>query len=365
MFPPKKILFPVDFCEQCIGASRSVEAMTGRLEAELVLLHVLVSPGYYGLPEPLAAAETQLAAFQRDEFRYFRVRRMVEKADDATEKILAVSRTENVDLIMMPTSGIGRYRRFILGSATAKVLHDADWPLWTGVHLEQAPPLEALRIQNVVCAVDLKPHSERVLAWVQQISSEYQAALHVVHATSAHETRPARYFDAELARHLEMEGKEAIQEFLNARRVEAAIRGAGGIDGTIQVPPAPTLANVVFVDPPGAVGWFQFPPASLVQYGCVALHPAPNRCVVCRKTSFHEQFLDIPIRKREPQIPTDRTNNDLGFEVPPFEQRWPRFDHGISCSLSDPFTEFLQHRQIFDHCVCSFGARRNRTLLSR
>jgi len=42
---------------------------------------------------------------------------------------------------------------------------------------------------------------------------------------------------------------------------------AGGIDGTIQVPPARTLANVRFVDPPGAVGWFQFSPASLVQFG--------------------------------------------------------------------------------------------------
>jgi len=57
-------------------------------------------------------------------------------------------------------------------------------------------------------------------------------------------------------------------------------RGAGGIDGTIQVPPTPTLANVRFVNPPGAVGWFQFPPASPVQFGCVALHPAPNGGVV-------------------------------------------------------------------------------------
>jgi hypothetical protein len=29
--------------------------------------------------------------------------------------------------------------------------------------------------------------------------------------------------------------------------------------------------------------------------------------------------------------------------VPPFEQRRPRFDHGAYCSLSDSFTEFLQH----------------------
>jgi hypothetical protein len=38
-----------------------------------------------------------------------------------------------------------------------------------------------------------------------------------------------------------------------------------------------------------------------------------------------------------------RPNNDLWFEVPPFEQRWPQFDHGIYCSLSDSFTESLQH----------------------
>jgi len=228
MFPPKKILFPVDFSEHCIGASRFVEAMTGRFEAELVLLHVLEPPGYYGLPETVEAAEMRLAMFQRDEFRYFCVRRMVEKADDAAEKILAVSRAENVDLIMMPTSGIGRYRRFILGSVTAKVLHDADCPVWTGVHLEQAPPLEALRIENIVCAVDLKPHSERVLEWAQQMSGEYQAALDVVHAIPAYETRPASYFDAELRLHLEAEGKEALQEFLNALGVEAPIHVHGG-----------------------------------------------------------------------------------------------------------------------------------------
>jgi len=228
MFPPKKILFPVDFSEQCIGASRFVEAMTGRFEAELVMLHVLEPPGYNGLPETVEATETRLAIFQRDEFRYFRVRRMVEKADDATEKILEVSRAENIDLIMMPTSGIGRYRRFILGSVTAKVLHDADCPVWTGVHLEQAPPLEALRIQNILCAVDLKLHSERVLEWAQQISVEYQAGLHVVHAVPAYETRPASYFDAELRLNLEAEGRDAMQKFLNARGVAATIHVHGG-----------------------------------------------------------------------------------------------------------------------------------------
>src|SRR5215472_224281 len=139
-----------------------------------------------------------------------------------------------------------------------------------------------------------------------------------------------------------------LEELLGSSRVSLlgkpeVDRSTGGIDSTIQVPPDPALANVRFVDPPGAVGRFQFPPASLVHLGCVALHPTPYGRVISPETSFDEQFLDVPIGKREPQIPTDRANDELRLEVPPFEQRWPQFDHGIYCSLSDSFTELLQH----------------------
>ena len=51
--------------------------------------------------------------------------------------------------------------------------------------------------------------------------------------------------------------------------------------------------------------------------------------MVNRETWFREQFLDVLIRQPEPQVLADRANNDLGFEVPPFEQRRPRFVHGI------------------------------------
>ena len=58
-----------------------------------------------------------------------------------------------------------------------------------------------------------------------------------------------------------------LEELLGRSRVSFSgkpevDRGTGGIDGTIQVPPTPTLANVRFVYPPGAVGWFQFSSAS-------------------------------------------------------------------------------------------------------
>jgi hypothetical protein len=53
-------------------------------------------------------------------------------------------------------------------------------------------------------------------------------------------------------------------------------------------------------------------PRIIWQLGGIALYSAPNAGVISRDTSFHEQFLDVPIRKREPQIPTNRANNDVG-----------------------------------------------------
>jgi nucleotide-binding universal stress UspA family protein len=227
-FPPKKILFPVDFSERALGASRFVEAMAGRFDAELILLHVAEPVPYYGLPESIEHLEKRLVAFRREEFRYYRVRRVLDKGDDAAERILELSRAENVDLIMMPTHGFGPYRRFILGSVTAKVLHDADCAVWTGVHLEEAPAIEEMHIRNVVCAIDLNPVSERVLGWARQITSEYQAALHVVHATPAYETRPARYFDADLRAELAAEAEEQVFQLLEAQHVQAEIDVQGG-----------------------------------------------------------------------------------------------------------------------------------------
>ncbi|MBZ5592744.1 MAG: universal stress protein [Acidobacteriia bacterium] len=228
LFPPKKILFPVDFSERALGASHFVEALTGRFEAELIVLHVAEPVPYYGYPESMRHLEERLAAFRQDELRQYRVRRVLDKGEDAAERILELSRTENVDLIMMPTHGFGPYRRFILGSVTAKVLHDADCPVWTGVHLEQAPALEDLHIRRVVCAIDLNRESERVVQWARQITAEYQAALHVVHATPAYETRPARYFDADLRAELALQAEVEVRKLMEAQGVEAEIDVQGG-----------------------------------------------------------------------------------------------------------------------------------------
>jgi hypothetical protein len=87
------------------------------------------------------------------------------------------------------------------------------------------------------------------------------------------------------------------------------------------------------------------------------------------QTPFHEQFLDVAIRKRKPQIPTDGANNNLGFEVSPFKQGWPRFGHP-SAAYQNRASTFLQHIRLLQYesgslSRLSAGTRMSRPVIAR
>jgi len=81
----------------------------------------------------------------------------------------------------MATHGYGPFRRFLLGSVTAKVLHDAACPVWTGPHLEQAPSYRNIGFHRIVCAIDLAQRSRAVLEWAGRFAREFDAELDIVH----------------------------------------------------------------------------------------------------------------------------------------------------------------------------------------
>src|SRR5271157_5809315 len=158
-----KILLPVDFSERSTGAARYAQALARHFQAELIFLHVLTPPNYeFGALEIAGSmleelyrnraeqASRELAAFPAAESG-LNVRRMVLEGDPA-ERIVDLARDEGADIITMPTHGYGPFRRFILGSNTAKVLHDADCPVWTGIHMQEAPAA-GVPIHSVLCAV--------------------------------------------------------------------------------------------------------------------------------------------------------------------------------------------------------------------
>jgi nucleotide-binding universal stress UspA family protein len=199
----RKILLPVEFSERCRGAARYGEALACHFQAELVLLHVLTPPYaiYSGgadvaayasvadiLEERLDQARQALEAFCEAHLQPG-VREVVLEGD-AAGTIVEYAHQARFDLIVMPTHGYGPFRRFLLGSVTAKVLHDVDCPVWTGPHLEQAPEWQSVALRRIACAIDLEPHSPAVLGWAASMAREYGAELLIVHAVPAPPLHP-------------------------------------------------------------------------------------------------------------------------------------------------------------------------------
>jgi nucleotide-binding universal stress UspA family protein len=139
-----------------------------------------------------------------------------------------VAESTKVDLIMMPTHGYGGFRRFILGSVTAKVLHDVGCPVWTGVHMEQAPALDAIAIRKIICALDLTPRSEAVLAAGAQMAEEYGAQLILVHAVPGSDAIPEKLMDCELRRHLMAQSREQLLALASKANVQATLCADSG-----------------------------------------------------------------------------------------------------------------------------------------
>ena len=68
--------------------------------------------------------------------------------------------------------------------------------------------------------------------------------------------------------------------------------------GAVEVAPTALDTNVGLIDTPGLVGWFEMTAQPLLQFGTVALDPAPDCRVVRFQAALAEQLFDIA--EREP-----------------------------------------------------------------
>ncbi|MFY9727865.1 MAG: universal stress protein [Bryobacteraceae bacterium] len=167
MLSVSRILLPMDFSDRCMGMLPYARAVAAKYGAELILLHV--------------ENEDELAKVGRERHQDIDVRRVLYDGDPA-DVIVGFVKSEKIDLIAMPTHGYGVFRRFLIGSVTAKVLHDVSCPVLTGVHMEEQPAPSLAEFSNVLCAIDLGAQSADVLKWATQLATEFHAQFGVVHA---------------------------------------------------------------------------------------------------------------------------------------------------------------------------------------
>jgi nucleotide-binding universal stress UspA family protein len=249
MLPLTKILVPVDFSDRSAAALRYARNLACHFRGELDLIHVLPAIPYetggfefggVAMPESLTEriprARKELGEFLGDELIGQKVKRVVLEGDPA-RKIVEFAHAERVNLIVMPTRGYGPFRRFLLGSVTAKVLHDADCPVLTSAHMEEAGDLEAIRPGKIVCAVDLGPQTTKTLGWARQMADEFRAELVVVHATPLGESHYDEMFDPEWRTMVEARIRERVGVLTAGMRTAAKVIEAGN--------PADVVASIV------------------------------------------------------------------------------------------------------------------------
>lgn len=216
MFPMKHILFPVDFSESCGFTAPFVAAMARRWGAKITLLNV-VQP-YWNIPMPEAPpvfidldeircdVERDLNQSFREEFAGLSVDREVAIGEPA-RIITEFAENNGVDLVMMPTHGYGLFRELLLGSVTAKVLHDCTKPFWTSAHVKVPRPLAHLPVhlpvhmdvRDILCATDVAAKSGKLLHDAADFAVAMNAKLRLVHVVPA----PGAWLDRQMDRQFE------------------------------------------------------------------------------------------------------------------------------------------------------------------
>lgn len=190
-----KILFPVDYSDSSAKAVPFVRDLVQRNQAELTVFHALplmslpVATGDFLGAVPMAPAppeirrgeQERLAFFIAKHFSGLNTRALLTDGEAAPALESAVT-DHGIDLVMMPTHGAGVFRRLLLGSVTAKILHDLACPVWTFVpgHAKDFDPATAFR--SVVCALTGRHEDDQPLALqARNLARETQARLTLVH----------------------------------------------------------------------------------------------------------------------------------------------------------------------------------------
>jgi universal stress protein A len=249
MLPLPRVIAPVDFSESSQGAARYAGRLACHFHSELTLLHVL-DPCAEELGDPASElsqwwqrrVETRLTNFLPGEFTTMNVRRVMLSGDPAGE-IVNFARSGHTSLIVIPTHGYGPLRQCLLGSVAAKILHDADCPILSGVHAPDAFPDEARSFQKILCAVDFGPQSAKALEWASQFADEFHAELTIAHITPSSEGRVGEYFNPEVHGRWAMETRQGefvvrAREKLEAMQKSASANATVFIDSSNDIPQA-------------------------------------------------------------------------------------------------------------------------------
>jgi nucleotide-binding universal stress UspA family protein len=207
MLPFRKILFPVDYSAPCQGLIPYVAEMSSHFDAELTVAHAyapmtLIANSELLITDPELQAKAH--ALEEDRVRQFACQafpgqkfQAIAELGEPGGVIDRLAQQQRADLVVIATRGHGTMRRFLLGSITAKVLHDVSAAVWTGVGAELVDHPVRIPYQSIVCALDDSQEAESVLRAASSIATAYRAKLWILHVVPT----PPAYPDVDFEEH--------------------------------------------------------------------------------------------------------------------------------------------------------------------
>jgi len=216
MISIKNILVPVVLSSRCAWAARYASSLANKFGAQLVFLNVGQERNVNSIEE-FVDKEVSSASHK-----------FVVIDGDPADRIIELADEYKADLIVMPTYHV-RFRPFLIGSVTAKVLHDAECPVLTGVHHYDDSPQAPDPFRHVVCAIDNAPGCVSLLRWARDLTKVLGASLSLVHAVPAVDETSDNRGEAEVRRYLLNEAQKSFSARFatEPEAVSVNLRGGG------------------------------------------------------------------------------------------------------------------------------------------
>ncbi len=204
-----RILFPTDFSDHSLAVKPQVEALARRFGSKVTLMHVFEIPTSWCmggeasfmsvecLSDLISSAKQRLEEYPLN-LPEAQIERILAEGNPASH-IAECAMSDDIDLIMMGSHGYGRLHGVLIGSVTAKVIHDVKCPVWTDSTLHSGFPHH---IRTILCAADVADETVPLLRFTNELANEFGAKARLVHSVPELQTRPNKYFDFDLHRYL-------------------------------------------------------------------------------------------------------------------------------------------------------------------
>jgi nucleotide-binding universal stress UspA family protein len=204
-FNPQKILIPIDFSETSMIAIEH-GAFTAKLfKAEIIFLHVVekhwekfsvVAPELrVDAPTDLVnSIEKRLEEIAANTLSKYGVKSTSITSDgNIFSEIIAISKEQNVDLIVMGTHGTSGVVEFFAGSNTYKVVTEAKCPV-----LSIRAQAQNVGFKNIVLPIDDSVHSRQKVNHAVVMAKHAGAVIHILGLADTEDQSELKKFEMKL-----------------------------------------------------------------------------------------------------------------------------------------------------------------------